>query len=191
MEDTNGATINANNNIVRNWLIGIAIVLVILIAITYIIHRNDTMSPSVSETSSSTAAITATTTTTTSPGTTTGAITPGGFTPLSGTLMTAAKGETISVANQPAGDSVTVSSMTLTRESWVAVEAMDGSILGAGLFQAGDTAGTIPLLRATTRGERYEVVIYADTTDKTFDFHQDMLIAGSDEVPVGASFMAQ
>jgi hypothetical protein len=179
--------VNPNNNIVRNWLSGIAGVLVILIAITYIVHRNDNSAMLASDTGTSTM-MAATTTTTAMTGTDASS---GSFMMLPETMMTASQGEVVTVNSQPAGNSVSVSSMTLSRLSWVAVVAKNGSILGAGLFPASATSGTIPLQRATVAGQSYEVVIYVDNGDKTFELHQDLLVMNNDKSPVGAMFIAQ
>ena len=171
------------NNIVRNWLSGIGVALVVLVAITYVIHRKDAVTP----------VIAANDTATTTDSSVTNA---SGSTPIASAatvagVTTAAAGEAVSVADQAAGDSVAISSMTLTKKSWVAVKDADGRILGAGFFQATATSGTVPLLRATKAGERYEVVIYVDDGDHTFDFHKDMLVTSADGSPVGAAFSAK
>jgi hypothetical protein len=181
---------NPNNNIVRNWLGAIAGVLVILIAITYVVHRNDATATLASDTGTSTmAAATSTAATTTTVTSTAGVAM--SFTPLAGTLMTASQGEAVAASNQPAGSSVEVSSMTLARKSWLAVMASDGSILGAGLFPADATSGTIPLQRDTVAGSTYEVVIYADDGDDIFNFRKDLLVMNTDKSPVGAMFTVQ
>jgi hypothetical protein len=190
-QNPNSNTMSPNENLVRNWLTGIAIVLVVLIAITYILHRNSS-NPTVAGDMNSAAGTSATSTdSTSSQQAATAGSAATGFTPLAGTLTTTSNGEALAVSDQTAGSSVAVSSMTLFRKSWVAVEAMDGSILGAGLFPADSTSGTIPLLRDTVVGEQYEVVIYDDATDKDFDFHQDHLVVGAGGSAIGASFSAQ
>lgn len=184
--NTNGMA-NPNNNIVRNWLIGIGIALVIIIAITYAIHRKDTISPVIGGDMSTTTGETTATTPTGS-----AASTSSGQTASAQTGMTTpATGEMITVNNQSAGGSVAIESMALTEKSWVAVKDAQGVILGAGLFQANDTAGIIPLIKGTTPGETYMVVIYIDTTDKTFDYHKDPLVVSADNAPVSATFVAQ
>jgi hypothetical protein len=175
---------NPKNNIVRNWLSAIAGVLVVLIAITYMVHRNDNLTLA-SGTGTSTV-MTATTTTTVMTD-----ISASSFMMLPNTMMTASQDETVTANNQLAGRTVAVRSMTLSRLSWVAVMAKNGSILGAGLFPKGSTSGTIPLQRATIAGMTYKVVIYADNGDKTFELHQDLLVMNSDKSPVGTVFMAQ
>lgn len=106
-----------------------------------------------------------------------------------GTVTATSDGESVSVANQPAGTSVALSSMSLTHATWVAVRD-DMSILGAAWFPSSATAGTVELQRGTQSGKSYRVVMYVDDGDKKFDMHADQLItAGSG--PVGSSFDAQ
>ena len=105
--------------------------------------------------------------------------------------MTASQGETVTASNQPAGASVSIASMTLTRKSWLTVVAANGTILGAGLFPATATEGAIPLERDTVAGQTYKIVIYVDNGDKVFNFHKDLLVMNSDDSPVSAAFMAQ
>lgn len=106
------------------------------------------------------------------------------------TVTATSDGETVSVAaNQVAGDTVTLSSMSLTRASWVAVRD-DKSILGAAWFPSNATTGTVELQRATESGKSYNVVIYVDDGDKKFDMHADQLVT-ADGGPVGVSFKAE
>ena len=58
-------------------------------------------------------------------------------------------------------------------------------------LNAGATTGVVPLLRATAAGERYEVLIYVDDSDRVFNFHKDMLVVAADGSPVGSAFNAQ
>ncbi len=179
---------NANpgeNNIVRNWLSGIGVALVVLIAITYIVHRKDSVAPVVASDENTA------TTTDASATSTAGSTVFASSASTDGTITTAAAGESISVADQPAGDSVAIGSMTLTKKSWVAVKSTDGRILGAGFFAANATSGSVPLLRATAAGERYEVLIYVDDGDHLFNFHKDMLVTSADGSPVSAAFSAK
>src|SRR3989344_3886389 len=76
-------------------------------------------------------------------------------------VMTGAQGESISVSDQSAGTTVTISSMNLTRETWIAVRD-EKSILGAGRFAPGAKSGTVELLRGTEAGKSYSVVVYVD-----------------------------
>jgi hypothetical protein len=105
-----------------------------------------------------------------------------------GTVMETGDGESITVEAQRAGSSVEISSMELTRASWVAVRD-DMSILGASWFASSVTSGTVKLQRATESGKTYRVVIYVDDGDKKFDFKADKLLT-VDGQPIGVSFLA-
>lgn len=90
---------------------------------------------------------------------------------------TPASGETLAVNDQPAGASVALSAINVTASSWVAVRD-DRSILGASRFEPGVSSGTVRLIRGTTAGGTYQVVIYRDNGDKAFDFKSDSLVTG-------------
>lgn len=93
----------------------------------------------------------------------------------------------LTAADQAAGESVMVSGIQVTSDSWVAVRDADGSrVLGAARVAAGTQSVTVPLLRATVAGKGYEVVIYADDGDRAFDMKKDTLVSG-----VRAAFDAQ
>ena len=106
MENKNA---DPSNNIVRNWLSGIAIVLVAIVAVTYAIHRKDTISPVVAggEDSATTSSATSSS----------DVVTSGAEFSAAGIVTTGSMGETISVADQPAGRSIDISSMTLAKRS--------------------------------------------------------------------------
>ncbi|HWP60984.1 MAG TPA: hypothetical protein VN495_00050 [Candidatus Paceibacterota bacterium] len=104
---------------------------------------------------------------------------------------TSANGEAVSVSNQKAGMSVLVSSVTLGESGWVAVRDASGRTLGAALFQAGTHTGVkVDLLRATTAGQTYQVMLYSDNGDKKFDLHADSLVTNADGSVAGATFTA-
>jgi len=170
---------NPNNNIVRNWLSGVGVALVVVVAATFALHSKETLSPVLGDASTTTEA-----TTTTNHPVVTG-------TGPSLAVTTEVRGEMLSVLNQSAGASVTIDSMTLTRKSWIAVKDTTGRILGAGLFAAGTTKGDVSLLRNTLAGQRYEVLIYVDDGDKQFDLHKDMLVTAIDGSPISTAFNAQ
>ena len=182
MENTT-ADPNSNNNIVRNWLSGIAAALVAIVLITYALHRSDT-TPVV-------AGVEATSTTSASSTAALSQADQNMFPTAEGTQTTGSMGETVTISNQPAGRSVTISDMTIARKSWVAVKDTSGSILGAALFAAGSTSGRVPLLRATRAGERYEALIYIDNGDKAFNLRKDLLVSAADGSPVSTAFTAQ
>jgi hypothetical protein len=106
-------------------------------------------------------------------GTSTGGTSASGTTP----TTTPAAGEAVAVADQAAGATVAIDSMSLTGSSWVAVRD-ERSILGASRFEAGATSGTVRLIRGTVPGATYQVVIYRDNGDGAFDFKIDALVSG-------------
>ncbi len=106
-----------------------------------------------------------------------------------GTVTATSDGESVAAADQAAGTSVTLSSLSLTRASWIAVRD-DMSILGAAWFPSSATSGSVKVQRATQAGKTYSVVIYVDDGDKKFDYKKDQLIT-ADGGPVGSSFSAQ
>jgi hypothetical protein len=177
-------SVDPNNNIVRNWLTGIGVALVVIVGITFALHRKETLAPLMAGDEASSAASTSTANASSSTANVSTNISPS-------TQTIASMGETVYATDQKAGNSVAIDSMSLTRKSWIAIKDTKGYILGAGLFQAGATSGVVPLLRATTAGERYEVLIYVDDTDKIFDLHKDMLVVSADGSPVGSAFSAQ
>ncbi len=104
---------------------------------------------------------------------------------------TMAQGDAVTVADQPAGKSVNVGSATLSRLGWVAIR-QNGWILGAELLHGGAHKNvTVTLLRATAAGKSYEVILYADDGDKSFNLHKDSLIVNSDGSAVSAAFLAK
>lgn len=80
----------------------------------------------------------------------------------------------VSVANQPAGESVALESITVPPPGvWVAVrEANDndlGNVLGAARVVGPHSSVTIPLLRPTEPGRSYAVELYRDDNSGNFD----------------------
>jgi hypothetical protein len=80
----------------------------------------------------------------------------------------------VSVANQPAGDQVTVESVTVPPPSiWVAVRETNGedlgNVLGALHITGPQSQIVVPLLRATEPGLTYAVELYRDDGDGAFD----------------------
>ncbi len=104
----------------------------------------------------------------------------------------AASGDTVSVADQPAGTSVAVASVTLSKDGWVAIRDDKGWTLGAAWFPAGTQhTVSVQLLRATEAGKRYQALLFIDTAgDHTFDVHGETLVTNSDGSIAGAMFTA-
>lgn len=84
----------------------------------------------------------------------------------------------LSVDDQSSGMSVSVTEVTVSVPSWVAVrERSDngtaGPILGAKLFPAGTASGTVSLLRRTVPDTSYYATVYTDDGDHDFEFDSD------------------
>lgn len=83
----------------------------------------------------------------------------------------------ISIADQPAGSSVSVQAVKTSETVWIAVREVGpsglGSTLGALRIAGGGAALTVPLLRATAPDTRYAVELYRDDAGGRFDPSQD------------------
>ena len=104
-----------------------------------------------------------------------------------------ANGDAVSVVDQPAGGSTAVASVALSKPGWVAVRDERGWTLGAGWFDAGTQKNvSVPLLRATESGKKYQALLYIDTAgDHTFDVHGETLVTNADGSIAGSMFTAQ
>jgi hypothetical protein len=108
---------------------------------------------------------------------------------LPGAPVAQASGESVTVQDQAAGESVQVASVRLSETSWIAVRDENGKTLGAALFPAGtQTDVSVPLLRATEAGQHYQALIYVDNGDHQFDLHADTLIVNADGTVAGTAF---
>lgn len=99
----------------------------------------------------------------------------------------------IVVADQAAGDSVTLSAATFpTAEGWIAVRSYPngqlGSILGAARYseEQGLVPESVPLLAPTTAGRTYAVVFFSEDGDREFNLANDVQIDG-----ILSTFVAQ
>ena len=100
----------------------------------------------------------------------------------SGNTMTGSAGA-MSVAGQPAGSQVRVTSVSVSAPTWVAVRedaggVPGGSILGAALLS---TPGThrdvlVELLAPTSPATRYHVNLFTDNGDRAFDHRTDLAV---------------
>lgn len=101
----------------------------------------------------------------------------------------------LTVNDQPAGPSVTISRLNIARPTWVVVyvsrEGKPGSALGARLFFAGDKQGKVGLLRSTERGQSYFVGLSVDNGDRAFSLSEDKPLADADGGPLWATFTAR
>lgn len=112
-----------------------------------------------------------------------------GKTPVEGTV---AQGDSVSVASQPAGMSVALTSVTLTQEGWVAIRDSSGTTLGAALFAPGTHAGvSVALLKPTIAGGNYQALMYFDDGTKMFNLKTETIVLNPDGSVAGATFYAQ
>ena len=108
---------------------------------------------------------------------------------------TVAGSASVSVSDQKAGSSVTVSNVSLDSTGWVAVRddenGLMGNVLGAQRLGKGSyTNIKVALLRSTTAGKTYHVVVYKDNGDMTFSKTKDMVVLNNGNT-VSGSFKAQ
>jgi hypothetical protein len=100
----------------------------------------------------------------------------------------------MSVIDQSAGPSVTISRLAVAQPTWVVVYASldgkPGAALGARLFSAADKQGKVGLLRSTEPGQSYFVGLSADNGDRAFSLTKDKQLAGADGKPLWALFRA-
>ncbi|HQT82582.1 MAG TPA: hypothetical protein PLW99_00280, partial [Candidatus Paceibacterota bacterium] len=80
----------------------------------------------------------------------------------------------VSVADQPAGDAVTIESVTVPPPGvWVAVREMLGNdlgnVLGAARASGPRSNFVVPLLRGTEPGRTYAIELYRDDDNGAFD----------------------
>lgn len=100
----------------------------------------------------------------------------------------------VSVSDQRAGGSVTVSAVTVPPPGvWVAVHEYDGTergnALGALRIRGPVERVTVPLLRDTVPGHTYAVVLYRDNGDDVFNLADDSVYVDFDTgEPVVAPF---
>lgn len=115
----------------------------------------------------------------------------------SGSVVPGTATATSVVANQPAGPTVAVSNIQVSKPTWVVVyeeaNGQRGNALGAKLFFASPTAqnGSITLLRATERGRTYLVGQSVDNGNRKFELHTDEAVVGANGQPVMTQFTAQ
>ena len=89
---------------------------------------------------------------------------------------------------QAPGKSVFVKEVSAPRAVWVIIveniDGVHGNILGAGLFDIGETAGVVELLRGTVEGGSYYALLHNEdselTQNRTFDSEQDTPLIDSE-----------
>lgn len=112
-----------------------------------------------------------------------------------GADLSAGTGSTVVLApNQQAGFAVVVSKVWVKQPTWLVVyedtNGTPGNAIGAGLFFAGTTDGTIQLLRATLPGQSYFVGQSLDDGDKVFSLASDKPVRDVQGNPLFTQFTA-
>lgn len=104
--------------------------------------------------------------------------------------LAATSGAAVQVTNQPAGNSVRVSAVSVKETVWVAVREEKnggfGNILGAQKVSVESKDVVVELLRPTKATAKYFVVLYTDMGSPAFNYREDALILG-----VQGTFTAQ
>jgi hypothetical protein len=108
----------------------------------------------------------------------------------------AAGANNITVASpQQAGFAVAVSKIMVKQPTWLVVyennNGTPGNAIGAGLFFADSTSGTIELLRATLPGQSYLVGQSLDDGDKIFSLATDKPVRDEKGNPLFTEFTAK
>jgi hypothetical protein len=88
----------------------------------------------------------------------------------------------LSVEDQAPAKSVFVKEVSAEKPVWVVIvednSGQRGNIIGAGLFDIGETAGLVELLRGTVEGGSYYAVLYNEDSDliedRTYDLDKDL-----------------
>jgi len=103
----------------------------------------------------------------------------------------------LSVDNQAPGKSVYIKDISSSEAVWVVIiediGGMHGNILGAGLFDFGESAGIVELLRGTVEGGTYYASIYTEDSDleinRLFEIGKDQPLLDQGGNPVEVHFM--
>jgi len=176
-----------------NWIIAGLVALVVIIGGGWLIARERSgtlVGANATSTESSTTETASTGSSSTNP-TPTPSVSPGKTAYVANPIV-AASGQTVSVADQPAGSNVTIADVSVSQPTWVAVRDTTHWYPGAKLISKSAQNVMIPLLRNTVAGKTYEVVLFTDNGDGKFSIHGgDNLVTGADGAPVSATFKAQ
>ncbi|HYF10651.1 MAG TPA: hypothetical protein VD967_03570 [Candidatus Paceibacterota bacterium] len=102
------------------------------------------------------------------------------------------EGDAIMVNDQPAGPIVEVTMLTLAEPGWVAVyedrNGAPGNVLGAARFEEGMHLGEISLLRSTSPGRTYYLILHADTPSRDFDLKKNPPIIDASGASIRSTF---
>ena len=111
-------------------------------------------------------------------------------------VETATPDASVAVVTQPSGELVRITRVQLPDAGWVVVhetqQGFVGNALGAARRDAGVHEGfSVPLLRATTPGTQYWIVLYRDNGDREFSLRDDFPFRDTAGNPITASFSTQ
>ena len=101
----------------------------------------------------------------------------------------------VAVNDQPPGEKVKVSFVTLAEDGWVVIheehQNRPGNILGAKRFNSGaNQKGLVELLRPTAEGRVYFAMLYKDDGDRQFDPIKDLPITDAQGNTIMMRFVA-
>ncbi len=100
----------------------------------------------------------------------------------------------VEVNDQPAGDKVEITMVTISKAGWVVIHEDDngasGRVLGARRYEPGIYLAEVELLRPTESGKMYYAMLHLDDGDKEFNLNNDGPIKGEDGRVVMDSFKA-
>ena len=100
----------------------------------------------------------------------------------------------VALSDQSAGSQVALAKVVFDRIGWIAIyednEGAPGRILGAQIFDKGENAGVVELLRPTEVGMTYYAIMHSDSGDRRFDLADDPQMAGPSGKVVSQTFKA-
>lgn len=100
----------------------------------------------------------------------------------------------VALSDQSAGSRVALAKVVFDKTGWVAVyensEGVPGKILGAQIFDRGENAGIVELLRPTEVGMTYYAILHSDNGDRKFDLASDPQMTDKSGKVVSQSFKA-
>ncbi len=112
-------------------------------------------------------------------------------------LVLAAGENSVTIDDQLPGNSVEVRDVKLREAGWVAIHEADGGIpgkvLGAQWFPAGESTGTVELLRPTVDAGTYFAVLHSDNSPKEgriFDPKVNVSLLDNAGEPISFQFLA-
>jgi len=107
--------------------------------------------------------------------------------------VVASSGNSVTIDDQPAGATVSITRVSLSSPGWVAIHETAGgeptNILGAARFDEGVSERTVTLLRGTEAGLLYIARLYQDNDDRAFNPDTDPLLVDDKGRAIEDSFV--